>query len=87
MRLITYAIVFILGAGAGIWWGSQHPDKAADIASKEAVETAKLQTAITTAKIDALEEVLNNGPEKDNARVKKLLEEEKIKLSQEKDSQ
>jgi uncharacterized membrane protein len=54
VKLITHSVVFLAGAGAGIYWGVHNPTAAANLSD---VGSAKIQQAVAQAKKDVLSEV------------------------------
>jgi hypothetical protein len=72
MKLISHLILFALGAGAGVYWGVNHPDLAAR-------EHLKIQAAVSQAKIELLQRFSTGDA---SANYQKMLEDEKQKLSQ-----
>lgn len=61
-KLIGHLVVFVVGAGVGVWWGVHHPEQAQNLA---AVEQAKIEQAIAQGKQQALQAVqtdMNNNP-------------------------
>jgi cytoskeletal protein RodZ len=54
-KLIGHLVVFVIGAGAGIWWGVYHPTEAQELT---ATEHAKIESAVAIAKRDLLQKVV-----------------------------
>ncbi len=55
VKLITHSAVFLVGAGAGVYWGVHNPVQAANVSS---IETAKIQAAVAQAKQQLLQQVV-----------------------------
>jgi hypothetical protein len=53
-KLIGHLVVFVVGAGVGVWWGVSHPQMAQNLATMEQV---KIQQAIAQGKQQALQAV------------------------------
>ena len=47
IKLITHVLVFAVGAGAGVYWGVNHPSQAQHIADMEQarIDQARLQAS------------------------------------------
>jgi hypothetical protein len=58
-KIISHAVIFLAGAGAGVYWGVHHPTQAASLSDMEA---AKAQQAIAQAKLEVLQQVGPNQP-------------------------
>jgi len=54
-KLISHAVLFLAGAGAGVYWGVHHPTAAATVSD---TETAKIQQAVAAAKQAVLQQVV-----------------------------
>jgi hypothetical protein len=53
-KLIGHLVVFVIGAGLGVWWGVHNPVQAQNVA---AVEEAKMNQYIALGKQQALQSV------------------------------
>ncbi len=61
-KIISHAVLFLAGAGAGIYWGVNHPTQAASVSN---TESAQIQKAVATAKQTLLQQVVadqNSSP-------------------------
>jgi len=72
MKVITHLLLFLVGAAAGVYWGVNHPDLAAQ-------EHLKIQAAVSEAKVDLLQK-FNSGDTK--ADYQRMLSDEQQKLAQ-----
>ncbi len=46
-KLITHVLVFAIGAGAGVYWGVNHPSQAQQIEIKEQARLDQLKQGIS----------------------------------------
>jgi hypothetical protein len=44
-KLLTHVLIFLVGAGAGVWWGVNHPSDAARIADTEQLRVEQAAAA------------------------------------------
>ena len=54
-KLIGHAVVFVVGAGVGVYWGVHHPVQAANLSD---IESTKIQAAVAQAKQTLLQQVV-----------------------------
>lgn len=81
MKLVLHLIVFLAGAGVGIWWGANHPTQAQNVSATEEEQAAKIQAAVSQEKITLLQKFLgNSSPDQNAADFKQMLSDEKQKL-------
>jgi uncharacterized membrane protein len=82
MKFILHLVVFLVGAGVGIWWGVNHPVEAQNISTQEQQQAAKIQEAVSQEKIDLMNRLLGHDSVKpaDTAAFKQMLSDEKQKL-------
>jgi uncharacterized membrane protein len=81
MKLVLHLIVFLAGAGVGIWWGVHHPAQAQNVSTTEEEQAAKIQAAVSQEKITLLQKFLgNSNPDQNAADFKQMLSDEKQKL-------
>ncbi|MGD0462388.1 MAG: hypothetical protein ABSB74_07855 [Tepidisphaeraceae bacterium] len=75
MKLILHLVVFLAGAGLGIWWGVNHPAEAQNISAQE-------QAAISKGKIEIMTKLLGRDAVKpeSTAEFKQMLSDEQQKL-------
>ncbi|MGD1278206.1 MAG: hypothetical protein ABR964_13420 [Tepidisphaeraceae bacterium] len=79
VRLGFAVVIFLAGAGAGIYWGVHHPQLAADIAGKEQQQTLKIQAEVARAKIQLLDQFLGDKkPASGDVRQMKSEEQKKL---------
>lgn len=71
MKFLSHVLIFLVGAGVGVWWGVSHPAAAQDV-------TARERAAAVQAKIDVLTE-LQKHPSTSSDTVQKMLDAEKQK--------
>jgi hypothetical protein len=64
IKLITHAAVFLIGAGAGVYWGVHNPTTAANLSE---IESAKVHQAVAQAKQDVLQKVVADQSAPTNA--------------------
>jgi hypothetical protein len=57
LKLIGYLVVFVIGAGAGVWWGVGHPSAAADLANTEQL---KISEAVALARQNLLQQFVGD---------------------------
>jgi hypothetical protein len=55
LKLIGHAVVFVIGAGSGVYWGVHHPVAAANISD---TESAQIQQAVAAAKAELLQQMV-----------------------------
>jgi hypothetical protein len=88
IKLITHAAVFLIGAGAGVYWGVHNPTAAANLSD---IESAKVQQAVAQAKQDVLSQVvadqnsggtvIGGGYDSHKAKVQQMLQSAQQELS------
>jgi hypothetical protein len=61
-KIIGHLVVFVVGVGAGVWWGVNNPTEAAKLAGGE---QARIQQAVAIAKRDLLRAAPTSGPSSD----------------------
>jgi hypothetical protein len=66
-KLVSHAVIFSLGAGLGVWWGTNHPTQAAIVAGREDTYITRIKAEVAKAKVDLLEKFLGSGPTNNNA--------------------
>jgi hypothetical protein len=54
-RLVVDVVMFAAGAGAGVYWGVNHPTQAVNVEQHERVEALKVKVAAEQAKIEVLQ--------------------------------
>jgi len=81
MKLIFHLVVFLAGAGVGIWWGVNHPAAAQNVSAQEEQQAAKIQAAVSQEKITLLQKFLGtSNSDQTSADFKQMLSDEKQKL-------
>jgi hypothetical protein len=85
VKLITHSVVFLAGAGVGVYWGVHNPTAAANLSD---LESAKVQQAVAQAKQDVLSQVAadqnsagSSIPDSHKAKVQQLLQSAQQELS------
>jgi uncharacterized membrane protein len=81
MKLVFHLIVFLAGAGVGIWWGVNHPSQAQTVSSTEVQEAARIQATVSQEKIALLQRFLGTSdPNQAKSDFKQMLSDEQQKL-------
>jgi len=55
IRLVVHVLLFAAGAGAGVYWGVNHPTQAVTVETQERVQGLRLKVAAEQAKIEVLQ--------------------------------
>jgi hypothetical protein len=55
MKFIFHVLIFVAGAGVGIWWGVNHPKAAQNL-------DAQVQAEVSKAKIAVYNDVIKDNP-------------------------
>jgi hypothetical protein len=70
MKFIFHVLIFAVGAGAGVWWGVNHPRAAQNL-------DAQIQAEVSKAKIAVYNDVLKDNPGNSAAYQQKIQDEQK----------
>ena len=84
MKFIYHLFIFALGIGLGIWIGVKFPNQSKQVADTEDQQAAKVQAAVSQAKIEVLQHFAGQQdagkPEDTKAEMEQMLKDEQQKF-------
>jgi hypothetical protein len=89
MKHIYHLVIFAVGLGLGIWIGVKYPNQSKRVADTEDQQAAKVQAAVSEAKINLLSHFASQAadkPEDTKAEMQQMLKDEKQKFESVKSS-
>jgi hypothetical protein len=83
MKFIYHLFIFAVGLGLGIWIGVKYPSQSQKVTDTEDQQAAKVQAAVSQAKIDVLNHFVGQDsgkPEDTKAEMEQMLKDEQQKF-------
>ena len=83
MKFLYHIFIFAVGIGLGIWIGVKFPNQSKQVADTEDQQAAKVQAAVSQAKIEVLQHFAGQDsgkPEDTKAEMQQMLKDEQQKF-------